>query len=79
MSLFKKILTVISYVSVAGGPILAATGVGVPIGAALGAVGVASGAWLHFLDSPRSSSDVAAAAAATINATKTVEAAVKKP
>ena len=56
MSLFKRVLTVISYVAVVGAPVLAATGVGMPIAAASGAVGVASGAWLHFLGrAPRSS------------------------
>ena len=74
MSIWKKILTIVSYVCVAGGPVLAATGVGMPIGAVLGAVGVASGAWLHFLDAPGSAPPVAA----TVDIAKAVEAAVKK-
>lgn len=78
MSWFKKILTTISYVCVAGGPVLAATGVGLPVGAIIGAVGVASGAWLHLLDSPRTPSDVLAAAQASINLAKSVEEAAKK-
>ena len=75
MSWFKRVLTIISYVAVAGGPILAATGVGMPIAAALGAVGVASGAWLHFLDAPGSAPPVAA----TVDAAKAVVGAVKNP
>lgn len=75
MSWLKRILTVVSYVAVAGGPVLAATGVGVPIGAALGAIGVASGAWLHFLDAPGSAPPVAE----TVDVAKAVASAVKKP
>ena len=75
MSLFKRILTVISYVAVAGGPILAATGVGMPIAAALGAVGVASGAWLHSHDAPGSTPPVSE----TVDAAKAVVGAVKNP
>ena len=77
MNWFKKILTGISYVCVAGGPVLAATGVGMPIGAALGAIGVASGAWLHFLNSPMTPPDVIAAAQASVAVAKAVEAAKK--
>ncbi len=77
MSWFKRVLTVISYVGIAGSPVLASTGVGLPIGAALGAVGVAAGAWLHFLDSPRTPADVLAAAQQTVAAAKAVEAAKK--
>ena len=79
MNWLRKALTVISYVAVAGSPILASTGVGLPISAALGALGVASGAWLHFLDSPRTPADVLAAAQASVALAKTVEAAKKAP
>lgn len=72
MSLFRKILTTVSYICVAGGPVLAATGVGLPFGAVLGAVGVASGAWLHFLDSPKTPADVLDAAKASVAVAKAV-------
>lgn len=78
MSIFKKILTVISYVAVAGGPVLAATGVGVPIGAVLGALGVASGAWLHFLDSPSTPQNIIDAAKASVALAKSVQTAAGK-
>jgi len=62
MSLFRKILGGISYVCLAGGPVLASTGVGLPIGVGIGAVGIAAGAVLHFMDSPRTPADVLATA-----------------
>ena len=73
MSWFKKILTTVSYIAVAGSPILAATGVGIPVSAILGAVGVASGAWLHFLDSPKTPADVLEAAKASAAVAKAVQ------
>ena len=73
MSWFKKILTTVSYIAVAGSPILAATGVGIPVSAILGAVGVASGAWLHFLDSPKTPADVLEAAKASVAVAKAVQ------
>jgi hypothetical protein len=72
---FRRALTVVSYACVAGGPVLAATGVGLPVAGILGAVGVASGAWLHFLDSPMTPPDVMAAAKASVAVAKAVEAA----
>lgn len=56
MNRFRKILSAISYVCIGGGPVLAATGVGLPIAAAIGGVGVLAGGILHFLDSPTKSS-----------------------
>ena len=53
MSIFRKILGAISYIAIGGGPLLAATGVGIPIAAAIGAVGLAAGATLHLMDNPR--------------------------
>lgn len=53
MSRFRKILGAIAYACLAGGPLLAATGVGIPIAAAIGAVGVAAGATLHYMDNPK--------------------------
>lgn len=79
MNWFRKILTTISYVAVAGSPILAATGVGIPISAGLGALGVASGAWLHFLDSPKTPTDVIEAAKASVALAKAVQDARKAP
>ena len=73
MSWFKKILTTVSYIAVAGSPILAATGVGIPVSAILGAVGGASGAWLHFLDSPKTPADVLEAAKASVAVAKAVQ------
>ncbi len=73
MGWLKKILTVISYIGVAGAPVVASTGVGLPVGAILGAVGVASGAWLHFLDSPKTPADVIEAAKASVAVAKAVQ------
>lgn len=73
MNWFKKIMNVISYVCVAGAPVIAATGVGLPIAGVLGAVGVASGAWLHFADSPKTPADVLEAAKASIAVAKAVQ------
>lgn len=53
MNKFRKVLGAISYACLAGTPILAATGVGTAVSIALGAVGVAAGAVLHFMDNPR--------------------------
>lgn len=75
MNLFRKILTVVSYICVAGSPVLASTGVGIPVASILGAVGVASGAWLHFLDSPKTPADVLEAAKASVALAKAVQAA----
>ena len=73
MNWFRKVLTVVSYVAVAGSPILASTGIGLPFSAVLGAVGVASGAWLHFLDSPKTPADVLEAAKASVAVAKAVQ------
>ena len=73
MNIFKRILTVISYIAVAGSPVLASTGVGLPVSAVLGAVGVAAGAWLHFLDSPKTPADVLEAAKASVAVAKAVQ------
>ena len=73
MSWFKKILTTVSYIAVAGSPILAATGIGLPFSAVLGAASVASGAWLHFLDSPKTPADVLEAAKASVAVAKAVQ------
>lgn len=77
MNWLKKALTVVSYICVAGSPVLASTGVGIPVAGILGAVGVASGAWLHFLDSPKTPADVLAAAKDTVALAQAVQAAKK--
>ena len=59
MSLFKTVLTVLSYASAIGGPIVGATGVGMPLAIGLGAVGAGAAVWLHWLDSPRKPEDTA--------------------
>jgi hypothetical protein len=59
MKWFRRVLATVSYVAVAGAPILAATGVGAPVAVALGAVGLAAGGALHFMDSPKSAADAA--------------------
>jgi hypothetical protein len=61
MNWFRKILGAISYIAVAAGPIIAATGVGMPIGAVIGAVGLAAGATLHFMNNPLDSKAAAEA------------------
>jgi len=53
MSRFRRILGAVAYACLAGGPLLASTGVGIPIAAAIGAVGVAAGATLHFMSNPK--------------------------
>jgi len=59
MSIFRKVMGVIAYIAIPGSTLLASTGVGLPVAAALGAVGLAAGATLHFMDNPK---DAAAAA-----------------
>lgn len=56
MSKLRRILSGVAYVGIAGGPVLASTGVGLPWGIALGAVGALAGGILHFMDSPTKSS-----------------------
>ncbi len=75
MSIFKKVLTVLAYVGTGGAPIIAATGVGLPVAGVLGAVGLAAGAWLHWSDSP---SATTVPIGQTIDAVKAVQSAVKK-
>lgn len=58
MSWFRKVLAVIAYAGTAAAPLLASTGVGAPVAISLAGLGVASGAVLHFLDSPRTPADV---------------------
>lgn len=53
MSWFRKILGVVAYIAIPGSTLLASTGVGLPAAAALGAVGLAAGATLHFMDNPK--------------------------
>ncbi len=77
MNLLKKILTVASYVAAMGSPIVAATGIGLPVAGILAAVAGAGAAWLHFLDSPRAPSDIPVAQ--TVDVVKAVQQAVKKP
>lgn len=79
MSWFKTVLTVLSYASAIGSPIVSATGVGLPVGIALGAVGAGAAVWLHWLDSPRKPEDTAAAVAQTANVAANVVGQVKKP
>lgn len=78
MNRLRKILTIISYVGIAGSPVLASTGVGIPAAALLGALGVASGAWLHFLDSPKTPADVIEAAKASVALAQSVKSAAKR-
>lgn len=75
MKWLRRILSVVSYVAVGGAPLLAATGVGAPVAAVLGATGLAAGAWLHFMDSPKTPDDVLAAAKASVDLAKAVQAA----
>lgn len=75
MNLFRKVLTVISYIATGGGPILAASGVGLPVAGVLSAAGLAAAAWLHWLDSPRTPADVLEAAKASVELAKAVQAA----
>lgn len=79
MSMLRRILTTISYVCVGGSPLLAATGVGAPVAVVLGAAGLAAGAWLHFLDSPKTPADVLAVAKDTVALAKAVQAAKTAP
>lgn len=79
MNLFKRILTVISYAGIASSPIVASTGIGLPGAAILGAAGVAAGAWLHFLDSPKTPADVLEAAKASVALAKSVQDAKGRP
>ncbi len=55
MSIFRKILGALAYIAIPGSTLLASTGVGLPVAAALGAVGLAAGATLHFMDNPKDS------------------------
>jgi hypothetical protein len=71
MNWFRKILGTISYIAVAAGPIVAATGVGMPIAALIGAVGVAAGATLHFMNNPL---DTKAAAEAGVTVKEAIDA-----
>lgn len=75
MNTFRKILTAVSYVGLAGSPLVASLGVGVPVAAVMGAAGLAAGAWLHFLDSPKTPADVLEAAKASVALAKAVQAA----
>lgn len=70
MSWFRRILGAISYICVAAGPVVAATGVGMPVGAIIGAVGVAAGATLHFMNNPM---DTAAAAEAGVTVKEAID------
>jgi hypothetical protein len=76
MNLLKKILTVVAYVGTGSAPIVAATGVGLPVAGVLGAVGLASGAWLHWMDSPRAPQSIPVNE--TLDVVKAVQQAVKK-
>lgn len=53
MSMFRKILAGVSYACIAGAPVLAASGVGLPVSIVLGGVGAVAGGVLHFMDSPK--------------------------
>jgi hypothetical protein len=53
VSTFRRILGVISYVAIGGGPVLSSTGVGLPVAGAIGALGLLAGAVLHFMDNPK--------------------------
>lgn len=53
MKRLRRILGTVAYACLAGGPILAATGVGIPLAAVIGGVGVVAGATLHYMDNPR--------------------------
>jgi hypothetical protein len=79
MNILKTVLTVLSYSSAIGGPIVAATGVGMPVGVLLGGVGAAAAVWLHFLDSPRKPQDVATAIAQTLPIAQNTAQGIKKP
>lgn len=75
MNRLRKALAVISYIGIGGGPLLASTGVGLPVAAIIGAAGLAAGAWLHFMDSPKTPADVLEAAKASVALAKAVQAA----
>lgn len=79
MNVFRTVLTVLSYASVAGAPLLALTGFGVPGAIVLGGVSGLAGVWLHFLDSPRKAPDVAAAVGQTAQVVQSTAQQVKKP
>lgn len=77
MNRFRKILSVIGYIGVGGAPLLAATGVGAPAAVALGGLGLAAGAILHFLDSPKTPQDVIDTAKVLVEQGKAVKAATR--
>ena len=79
MNWFRKILGAISYICVAAGPVVAATGVGLPVGAIIGAVGVAAGATLHFMNNPLDSAAAAEAGVTVKQAIDSVRAAKGLP
>lgn len=78
MNWFRKILTGISYATAAASPIVAASGVGMPIAIGLGALSGLSATWLHFLDSPKTPQDVLDAAKQSIALANAVKQAAGK-
>lgn len=77
MSKLRKVLTAVAYVCTGGAPILAATGVGAPVAAALAALGLAAGAVLHFTDNPKDAKAAADVGTSIKDAIAAVKAAKK--